>query len=109
MNEIYVSEKAEKDLIDIKTYIEESLMSPLAALHTVTRITESLRLLQTHAQAGALLSSITDIESDYRFIPCGNYISFYRVYGNKVYIDRILYARRDYMRILFDDVIGEND
>ena len=30
-------------------------------------------------------------------------ISFYRAYGSEVYIDRILYARRDYMRILFGD------
>ena len=28
---------------------------------------------------------------------------WYRAYGNEVYIDRILYARRDYMRILFGD------
>lgn len=28
---------------------------------------------------------------------------FYRAYGSEVFIDRILYARRDYMRILFGD------
>ena len=33
----------------------------------------------------------------------GNYISFYRAYDSEVFIDRILYARRDYMRILFGD------
>ena len=74
---------------------------PSAALNTVSRITKSLRILQDHAQAGAPLSSIADIESDYRFIVSGNYISFYRVYSSEIYIDRILYARRDYMRILF--------
>ena len=26
---------------------------------------------------------------------------FYRIYGKDVYIDRVLYGRRDYMRILF--------
>ena len=51
----------------------------------------------------ALLSSIADTESDYLFIISGNYISFYRAYGNEVYIDRILYVRHDYMRILFED------
>ena len=50
---------------------------------------------------GPPLSSIMDIENDYRFITSGNYISFYRVCGSEVYIDRILYALRDYMRILF--------
>ena len=50
---------------------------------------------------------MTDIESDYRFIVSGNYISFYRAYGKEVYVDRILYARRNYMRILFGDHSAE--
>ena len=103
MNNLHLSEEAQNDLLEIKAYIEEDLLNPSAALATVSRITKSLRILQNQAQAGALLSSIADIESDYRFIVSGNYISFYRAYGREVYIDRILYARRDYMRILFGD------
>ena len=64
-------------------------------------------MLQTYAEIGTPLSSIMDIESDHRFIVSGNYISFYRAYGSEVYIDRILYARRDYMRILFEDSTDE--
>lgn len=103
MNNLHLSEEAQNDLLEIKAYIEEELLNPSAALATVSRITKSLRILQNHAQAGAPLSSIADIESDYRFIVSGNYISFYRAYGREVYIDRILYARCDYMRILFGD------
>ena len=103
MNNLHLSEEAQNDLLEIKAYIEEELLNPSAVLATVSRITKSLRILQNHAQAGAPLSSIADIESDYRFIVSGNYISFYRAYGNEVFIDRILYARRDYMRILFGD------
>ena len=103
MNNLHLSEEAQNDLLEIKAYIEEELLNPSAALATVSRITKSLRILQNHAQAGALLSSIADIESDYRFIVSGNYISFYRAYGSEVFIDCILYARRDYMRILFGD------
>lgn len=103
MNNLHLSEEAQNDLLEIKAYIEEELLNPSAALATVSRITKSLRILQNHAQAGAPLSSIADIESDYRFIVSGNYISFYRAYGNEVFIDRILYAHRDYMRILFED------
>ena len=107
MNNLHLSEEAQNDLIEIKTYIEEELLNPSAALATVSRITKSLRMLQTYAEIGTPLSSIMDIESDYRFIVSGNYISFYRVYGSEVYIDRILYARRDYMRILFEDSTDE--
>ena len=103
MNNLHLSEEAKNDLLEIKSYIEEELLNPSAALATVSRITKKLRLLQDHAQVGTPLSSIADIESDYRFIVSGNYISFYRACGNEVFIDRILYARRDYMRILFGD------
>ena len=102
MNNIHLSEEAQNDLVEIKAYIEEELLNPSAALGTV-----SLRILRTYAQAGAPLSSVTDIESDYRFIVSGNYISFYRAYGKEVYVDRILYARRNYMRILFGDHSAE--
>ena len=98
MNNLHLSEEAQNDLLEIKAYIEEELLNPSAALATVSRITKSLRILQNHAQAG---------ESDYRFIVSGNYISFYRAYGSEVFIDRILYARRDYMRILFGDSITD--
>lgn len=99
MNNLHLSEEAQNDLFEIKSYNEEELLNPSAALATA----KSLRILQNYAQTGAPLSSIADIESDYRFIISDNYISFYRAYGSEVYIDRILYARRDYMRILFGD------
>ena len=103
MNNLHLSEEAQNDLFEIKSYNEEELLNPSAALATVSRITKSLRILQNYAQTGAPQSSIAEIESDYRFIISDNYISFYRAYGSEVYIDRILYARRDYMRILFGD------
>lgn len=108
MNNLYLSQEAQNDLAEIKTYIEEELLNPSAALATVSKITKSLRVLRTYAKAGALLSSIADVESDYRFLVSGNYLSFYRTYGNEVYIDRILYARRDYMRVLFGGVLTDD-
>ena len=105
MNNLHLSDEAHNDLLDIKSYIEEELQNPSATLDTVSRIANSLRILQDYAQAEAPLSSIADIENDYRFIVSGNYISFYRTYGNEVFIDRILYARRDFLRILFGDNI----
>ena len=68
MNNLHLSEEAQKDLIGIKTYIIEELMNESAALGIVGQITNSLRILQTYAEAGPMLSSIADIESDYRFI-----------------------------------------
>lgn len=102
MNELHFSEAAQNDLIDIKTYIEEELLNPSAASATVRRILNSLGILQTYAEAGAPLSSIVNIETTYRYIIAGNFVSFYRINGSDIYIDRLLYSRRDFMRVLFD-------
>ena len=107
MNNLHFSEEAQNDLLEIKTYIAEELLNPSAALATVSRITKTLRIFHNPSALGAPLSSIVDIESDYRIIVSGNYISFYRAYDSEVYVDRILYARRDYMRILFGDIIHD--
>ena len=64
--------------------------------------------LENFSETGALLSSVTDIESDYQFLTSGNHMVFYRVNGQDVYVDRVLYGRRDYLRILFPD-LPQND
>ena len=63
-----------------------------------------LRFRDVSLQPPASLSSIADVESDYRFLVTGSYLTFYRVLDNDVYVDRVLYGRRDYLRILFEDV-----
>lgn len=102
MNKLCLSEEAQSDLAEIKAYITDELENPTAAENTLRRITKDMRILREYSSAGALLSSISDIESEYRFLVSGNYLTFYRVSGNNVYIDRILYGRRDYLRILFE-------
>lgn len=104
MNKLYLSELAQSDLAEIKAYIADELENPAAAIATVRKITKDIRGLKDYALMGAPLSSIADIQSDYRFVVTGNYITFYRVYGNEVYVDRVLYGRRDYLRILFSDM-----
>jgi len=41
---------------------------------------------------------------EYRYLLCHNYLSFYRYLDRTIYIDRILNSRRDYLRILLDEV-----
>lgn len=103
MNNLHLSVEAQNDLAEIKAYITEELENPDAALATISRITKKIRILKNQAYVGTSLSSVADTESDYRFLVSGNYLVFYRAYGKDVYIDRVLYSRRDYMRILFGD------
>lgn len=105
MNELLISPKAQNDLDEIKQYISFELENPIAAATTLKRITQDIRQLCDYAKIGKLLSSIVDCATDYRFLISGNYLIFYRVVENKVYVDRILYARRDYLRILLEETM----
>ena len=104
-NNIHYSVEARRDLEDIWDYIEADLCNPTAAQRTVNRILDSVDQLESFSGLGSPLSSITDTDTDYRFLVTGNYMTFYRVFGNDVYVDRILYGRRDYLRVLFGDMI----
>lgn len=104
MNNIHMSDQAQADLVEIKAYISEELGNPAAARSILRRITGDIRSLKNHALLGAPLSSIAAVPGDYRFLVTGNYLSFYRVSGSEVYIDRIIYGRRDYLPCLFGDM-----
>lgn len=103
MSNLRLSSEAQRDLSEIKEYITEELENPKAALSIVGKITQSIRILIDHPLAGAQLSSVANVDDDCRFLVSGNYIVFYRVSGSNIYVDRILYGRRDYLRVLFDD------
>ena len=104
MTKLKYSHSAVKDLEEIGDYITETLHSPLAALNTVGKIQDIIDKLADFPLMGALLSSIFDMETDYRFLVSGNYIIFYRVQDDIVYIDRVLYNKRDYIAVLFHDL-----
>ena len=62
MNKIHLSHEAQSDLEEIKRYISKELENPNAAINTTKGITQTMRILQTYAEAGALLSSIADAD-----------------------------------------------
>ena len=101
MNKLRYSPEAQNDLFEIKKYIEEELNSPIAAENTLHKIIKRIRTLQDHSQLGPSLSSIIDFDTDYRFLICGNYIAFYYFDEENIYIVRVLYSRRNYIKILF--------
>ena len=111
MADLKYSHEAQNDLFGIKSYIEDELKNPSAAERVLKKIVNKNYLLEMAPQIGAPLSSIIDIETDYRFLVAGSYISFYRYVeiDNTCYIDRVLYCRRDYLSILFGEKISQNE
>ena len=107
MFKIRFTPQAVADLEEIKRYISFDLLNPQAATALLTLIFEKIRTLSALPQTGARLK--TDIPSlnIYRFIPCKNYLVFYRTEEQAVSIIRILYARRDYLGLLESDMKGD--
>lgn len=103
MADISFSPEAVSDLQQTKAYITDEHCNEQAAVNTIAKITSRIRELAAFPEMGAPLSSIVDFETDYRFLVCGNYTAFYRFENQTVYIVRVLYGRRDFMRILFGE------
>ena len=106
-NKIHYSPESRRDLDDIWDYIVSELQTRSAAERVIDHIMDAVDPLKNFAEMGTPLSSIADIGTDYRFLVSGNYMVFYRVQGNDVYIDRVLYGRSDYMSVLFKDLLRE--
>ena len=104
MNKLHLSAKAQEDLAKIKAYIAEELENPQAALSAVGKITKTIHMLRDYALIGAPLSSVANVKGEYRYLVSGNYIIFYRVNGTEVFVERVLYGRRDYLTVLFGDM-----
>lgn len=109
MTKLYISPMAQKDLLEIKKYISEELENPVAALRIVSEITRKVRYLSTFPKSGGELSSIINIDTSYRYLVCENYLAFYRFEDDAVYVDRVIYGRRDYIKTLFDNKVIDED
>ena len=104
MIKISYSNAAIRDLERIGDYISEQLKNPQAALNTVNKIQGAIDKLADFPFIGTTLSSIYPIDTDYRFLVCGNNLAFYRMQESNVLIDRILNSRQDYIVILLGDL-----
>ena len=102
MIEIRFSPDALEDLQEIKSYITDDLQNEIAAEKTLKTIMDRIKQLMDFPDMGAPLSSVAETESDYRYLICESYTAFYRHEEDTVYIIRVLYGRRDYMRMLFE-------
>ena len=102
MADLKYSPEALKDLVDIWEYIHSELSIPDAADNTVNAILDRAETLREFPYSGAPLDATSRIHSDHRVVTEDNNLACYRIREETVYIDRVLYARRDCLRILLD-------
>lgn len=96
--------QSRRDLDEIWDYLAAECQNISAAERIVNNIMDDVEQLENFSELGPALSAIIDVKSDYRFLVTGNYLTFYRVSGTEIYIDRILYGRRDYLSCLLGDL-----
>jgi len=105
MNEIIYTPEASQDLSEIKSYISNELMNPIAALRIISGITHRIETLIDHPQMGmVVMYTRNESAKNYRYLTCGNYIVFYRYEHKQIHIVRVLHGKQDYLRILFEEV-----
>ena len=97
-NQISYAPKAREDLLEIKSFIEEETGDIELAKKTVSDIVTTNDSLSIFPEMGQRLLINLETKIEYR------YLSFYRYLDRTIYIDRILNSRRDYLRILLDEV-----
>ena len=103
MFEVKITPQAAEDLLEIKNYIENELQNPVAAHNTVLKIVETYENLAEFPEAGIPVSRYVPFPTDYKFVFANNYSIFYRIEDKIVRVIRIMYSKRDFVRILFED------
>ena len=100
---VKITPQAAEDLLEIKSYIENELHNPIAAKNTFLNIIETYENLSTFAETGIPVERYVSFPADYKFVLANNYSIFYRIEDKIVRVIRIMYSKRDFVRILFED------
>lgn len=98
-----VSPEALNDLKEIQKYISVNLNNPAAASRIIKNIVQSYLKLPDSPLIGSPLNAKINLDTPYRYLVCGNYLVFYKCTDEYIEIIRIIYGRRDYIKILFQD------
>lgn len=99
---ILITEPAEQDLQDIVHYISKHLFSPTNALQLLDMIESSVTNLKQLPERHPLIQDEPLATLGYRKLVVKNYLIFYFIDDehNTIYIERIVYARRNWNNIL---------
>ena len=96
------TEPAEDDLIDILRYIAVELKEPSTALRMLAAIDKAIENLSTMPHRYPLVDDERLAALGYRMLSIKNYLAFFTIdeETTTVNVERILYARRDWLHIL---------
>ena len=103
MLEPVLSAEARRDLKSIQDYIADEMESPNAALLVIEKIIDRMERLLSFPDTGTLLYPKVNFPTNYRYARAAGYLIFYRHEKNKIFVDRIIHEKRNYIAILFPE------
>ena len=100
--EVIIENSAERDLLEILTYISETLLEPVAAKRIYLSIKEQAQSLDHMPFRYNVIQEEPYCQMGVRRMPVENYTAFYVVdeTGHTVHIFRILYNRREWQSLI---------
>ena len=102
MYKVRVMDSAQSDMREIYKYIAEDLQNPDAAFRRIKDIEESIRSLNNMPTRFSLVQDSYLASKGFRMIVIKTHLVFFIIRENikMVSVIRIIYTRRDWMRIL---------
>ena len=91
------------DLMEIREYVasDSDSDSDADAEKLMEKLDKKMQQLELFPESGKLLRERYMFSNSYRFVVCEKYMIFYRFANDVVTIVRVIYGRRDFLRILF--------
>lgn len=100
LEHLHYSPQAQLDLDEIFDYFAIELENPEKGKRVVADILAAAKKIPGRATRFPPVGPLPFATDEYRFVQVGNYIVFFRSEGEEVYVDRVLYNRRDFSVLL---------
>lgn len=97
--EVVYSQEAIRDLDDVWEQVAMASKNQDITEKYLDELQDAIEAMATHPKTGIPLY-YADIFTGYYHINFKEYMSFYRIEESKMFVDRILYAKMDYIRRL---------
>ena len=106
---LVISPAVYDDLVEIRSYIAETLSNPTSAQSIIHDLLDAIQTLSQNPLRGTLIKTILPLPVAYRFIPCHKYLIFYRqTEEDTVFVSRVLLRNRNHWRHLLQDDIPDD-
>lgn len=97
---LHITKRAERDLVGAADYIEFTLKNPTAADELLDLAEERFNNLISFPKIHPVVDDPFLSSLNIRFVVIGNYLGFYTIVDDTIYIVRFLFGRRDWIAIL---------